>query len=112
MSESSSRMLLLIYNLWTMFVRVLKNQGIHSEAIRSRYELLMISGRIVTTGRRKTIVLSVSQKLATFLKAAYQRLHEWLSRTAPQLTLSNEKPPPWTLFNPQEHPLNLTNCGF
>lgn len=101
--ETASRMLLLIYNLWTLFSRVLKNQNQHSEAITSRYELLMIPGKLVKTGRQKTVILSIGGKLETLLKAAYQRLQDWLTRTAPQLTLHAGKPPPWTLFNLQEH---------
>lgn len=111
-SECAARMLLLVYNLWTMFSRVLKNQGGHSEAITSRYELLMIPGKIVESGRQKTVILSVSKKLETLLKAAYQRLHAWLNQTAPQLILYSGKPPPWTLFNLQEHPPDPANCGF
>ena len=30
-----------------------------------------------------------------FLELAYRRLQEWLSQTAPQLSLTMEKPPPW-----------------
>lgn len=73
-SESASRILLLTYNLWTMFTRVLKNQGHHSEATTSRYELLLIPGRLITSGRQKTITLSVNKKLRKLLKSAYQRL--------------------------------------
>jgi hypothetical protein len=99
-SQSSARMLLLVYNLWSLFVRVLKNQGCHTEAIKSRYELLLIPAKLVLSGRRKIIKLAVGGKLASFLKQAYQRLQEWLSQTAPQLSLSMDKPPPWLLFDP------------
>ena len=99
-SQSSARMLLLVYNLWSLFVRVLKNQGSHTEAIKSRYELLLIPAKLVLSGRRKIIKLAVGGKLASFLRQAYQRLEEWLSRTAPQLSLSMENPPPWLLFDP------------
>jgi len=43
---------------------------------------------------------AVGGKFASFLKPAYQRLEEWLKRTAPQLSLSMGKPPPWLLFDP------------
>ncbi|MEY4244945.1 MAG: hypothetical protein RLZZ245_2530, partial [Verrucomicrobiota bacterium] len=39
--------------MWSLFVRVLKNQGIHTEAIKSRYELLLIPAKMVLSGRRK-----------------------------------------------------------
>ena len=101
-SQSSARLLLLIYNLWSMFVRVLKNEGRHTEAIKSRYELLLIPAKMVLSGRRKIIKLAVGKELGNFLKQAYRRLIEWLSRTAPQLSLSMGKPPPWQLFDPTQ----------
>lgn len=99
-SQSSARMLLLIYNLWSLFVRVIKNQSGHTEAITSRYELLLIPAKLACSGRRKIVKLAVGSKFASFLKQAYSRLLEWLSRTAPQLSLSMGKPPPWLLFDP------------
>ena len=90
-SQSSARMLLLIYNLWSLFVRVLENQGGHTEAIKCRYKLLLIPAK-----------LAVGSKFASFLKQTYQRLGQWLSRTAPQLSLSMGKAPPWLLFDPTQ----------
>jgi len=108
-SQSSARMLLLIYNLWSLFVRVLKNQGGHTEAIKSRYELLLIPAKMVLSGRRKIVKLAVGGKFASFLKQAYRRLEEWLSQTAPQLSLSMGKSPPWLLFDPaQANPSAVT----
>lgn len=101
-SQSSARMLLLIYNLWSLFVRVLKNQGGHTEAIKSRYELLLIPAKMVLSGRRKIVKLAVGSRFASFLKQAYQRLVQWLSRTAPQLNLTMAKSPPWLLFDPTQ----------
>jgi hypothetical protein len=92
--------LLLIYNLWSLFVRVLKNQGSHTEAVKSRYELLLIPAKMVLSGRRKIVKLAVGSKFASFLKQAYQRLEQWLNRTAPQLNLTMGKSPPWLLFEP------------
>ena len=102
-SQSSARMLLLVYNLWSLFVRVIKNQGGHTEAIKSRYELLLIPAKMVCSGRQKIVKLAVGSKFASFLKQAYQRLLDWLARTAPQLNLTMGKAPPWLLFDPT-HP--------
>jgi hypothetical protein len=99
-SQSSARMLLLVYNLWSLFVRVLKNQGGHTEAIRSRHELLFIPAKLVLSGRQRVVKVAVGSKFAGFLKQAYRRLEQWLGRTAPQLKLSMGKPPPWLLFDP------------
>ena len=93
-------MLLLIYNLWSLSVRVVKNQGGHTEAIKSRYELLLIPAKLALSGRRKVVKLAVGGKFASFLKQAYQRLQEQLGRTAPQLNLTMGKSPPWLLFDP------------
>ena len=100
MSQCSAWLLLLVYNLWSLFVRVVKNQSGHTEAITSRYELLLIPAKLACSGRQKIIKLAVGGKFASFLKQAYQRLLEWLGRTAPQLNLTMEKAPPWLLFDP------------
>lgn len=99
-SESSARLLLLIYNLWSMFVRVIKNQGGHTEAIKSRHELLLIPAKMIMSGRQRIVKLAVGSKMAIFLKQAYQRLEQWLKQTAPQLHLCMGKFPPWQLFDP------------
>jgi hypothetical protein len=69
---------------------------------QNRDELWFIPAKRVLSGRRKIIKLALSGKLASFLKQAYQRLEEWLSRTAPQLSLSMDKRPPWLLFDPTQ----------
>ena len=99
-SQSSARLLLLVYNLWSLFVRVVKNQSGHTEAITSRYELLLIPAKLACSGRQKTVKLAVGGTFASFLKQAYQRLLDWLGRTAPQLNLTMGKAPPWLLFDP------------
>ena len=96
-------MLLLVYNLWSLIVRIAKNQGGHTEAITSRYELLLIPAKLACSGRQKIVKLAVGSKFASFLKQAYQRLLDWLARTAPQLNLTMGKAPPWLLFDPT-HP--------
>jgi len=59
------------------------------DELKSRYELLLIPAKMVLSGRRKIVKLAVGKKLARFLKQAYRRLEEWLSRTAPQLRLEH-----------------------
>ena len=58
--------------------------------------------KLVLSGRRKIVKLAVGNTFVTFLKQAYQRLEQWLSRTARQLSLSMGKPPPWLLFDPTQ----------
>lgn len=52
-SETAARLTLITYNLWSLFVRVVKEQGVHTEAITSRDELLLIPARLVESGRQK-----------------------------------------------------------
>ena len=54
MSQCSAWLLLLVYNLWSLFVRVVKNQSGHTEAITSRYELLLIPAKLACSGRQKS----------------------------------------------------------
>ena len=56
-SETATCLRLLIYNLWSLFVRVVKEQGVHTEAITSRDELLLIPAKLVESGRQKTLKL-------------------------------------------------------
>ncbi len=99
-SECAARILLLIYNLWAMFVRVTQNRDSHTEAVTSRYELLMVPCRLVTSGRQRQVKLAIGEKFKERLQAAYQRLLAWLNTTAPQLALSSYKLPEWDLQLP------------
>lgn len=74
--ECTSRLMLMAYNLWSMSVRVSSGRERHTEAITSRYELLMLPARVVTSGRQKKVKLAVSSKLKSFLKQAYIRLEK------------------------------------
>lgn len=104
-SECAARLLLVICNLWSMFVRVLKDEGMHTEAMTSRYELLMIPGRLTKSGGQKTMRLALGKKIGAVLKAAYQRLLKWLEQTAPQLALTNDHHRKWLLFDPTTYPV-------
>ncbi len=94
--------LFLCYNLCSLFIRVLKNQSGHTEAIKNRYELLLIPAKMILSGRRKIVKHAVSSMFASFLMQAYQRLEQWLNQTAPQLKLTMGKFPPWLLFDPTQ----------
>lgn len=110
-SESASRLMLLVYNLWSMFVRVITERDCHTEAITSRYELLMLPARLVQSGRKKTVKLAVGNQLKSLLKAAYTKLQQWLNATAPQLNLNSTQNTKWSLFLPpdlQKPPPNPT----
>jgi hypothetical protein len=42
-------------------------------------------GKLVESGRQKTLKLAVSEKWWAAISQAYKRLQRWLARTAPQL---------------------------
>jgi hypothetical protein len=60
-SATIARLLLLTYNLWSLFVRVLKDEGCHREAITSRDTLLVMATKLVESGRQKTLKLCVGE---------------------------------------------------
>ena len=106
----------MIYNLWAMFVKVTQNRQGHTESVSSRYELLMIPSRMVVSGRKRSVKMAVSGRWKDQLRAAYERLNQWLKSTAPQLTLTSYRLPEWTLHPPPNgpisHPPDSINCGF
>jgi hypothetical protein len=83
-TELAARLLLLVYNLWVLFVRFLQPQA-HVEAGRGRRWFLLIAARLVQSGRQKELQLAVSGGWLEKLKDGYLRLHEWIRTTAPQL---------------------------
>ena len=56
-SETATRLPLLTYNLWSLFARVLKEEGSLREAITSRSpavtDLLVMPDKLVESGRQK-----------------------------------------------------------
>jgi hypothetical protein len=86
----AARLLLLTDKLWTLFVRVVKEQGVHTEAVTSRDELLLVPAKLVESGRQMTLKLAVSEKWWAAIRQAYKRLQRWLARTAPQLDVQQE----------------------
>lgn len=84
-TETAARLLLLTYNLWSLFVRVIKGEDQHHEAITSRDELLVIPAKLVTSGRQNYLKMSVGENWWAEISRCYQRLQRWLSAIAPQL---------------------------
>lgn len=83
-TELAARLLLMVYNLWTLFVRFIVPQK-HTEAKRGRRWFLLIAARLVQSGRQKEVQVSISGGWAQQLRDGYLRLHEWIRTTAPQL---------------------------
>jgi hypothetical protein len=114
-TETAARLLLVTYNLWSLFVSLLLGPS-HREAITTRRECLMMAGQLTRSGRQQKLKLAVSPVWWERLRAGYERLSEWLKTTAPQLDLQGDlsrywSPPP--LLSPSDWFKQLTpNCGI
>ena len=85
-TEAAARLLLLTYNLWTLFIRIMDMEpGKHIEAIRSRRDFLIMAGQVVRSGRQKVVKLAITAEWWRVLRSCYERLSHWISTTAPQL---------------------------
>ena len=83
-SELAARLLLVVYNLWVLFVRFIEPKK-HTEAKRGRRWFLLIAARLVQSGRQKEVQISIRGGWAKQSRTGYTKLHEWISTTAPQL---------------------------
>jgi len=79
-SATAAQLLLLVYNLWTLYMRLLEPRK-HVEAVRSRRWFLLIAGRLVESGRQKALSLSVQGAWWQELKECYERVSRWLRAT-------------------------------
>ena len=92
--ELAARLLLVVYNLWNLFVRLLEPNR-HVEARHGRRWFLCIAARLVKSGRQRTWKMAVSGEWWTALREGYERVLRWLALTAPQLeSIRAHSPPP------------------
>jgi hypothetical protein len=85
-TELAARLVLLTYNLWSLFTRLMGlNPGHHTEAVKSRRSFLFMAAQVVESGRQRTLKLAVKAEWWAVLKGCYERLRTWLAATAPQL---------------------------
>ncbi len=83
-----ARIVALIYNWWTLFVR-LANPDSHLEAISSRPLLLSSVGRMTRSGRQKKLLLTSSHNKMKTIQFACERIvgfFNYLKTIAPQLS--------------------------
>jgi hypothetical protein len=83
-----ARMIALIYNWWSLFVRLAEPDK-HYEAIVSRPLLLHGVGKQTSHAAQKTLTITSTHGRATYVRAAYQRVCQFfddLKAIAPQLT--------------------------
>lgn len=87
-SRFMARIIALIYNWWTLFVRLI-NPNAHLEAITSRPLLLSSVGRLTQSGRQKKMTITSQHGKADKVEKAYSLLSLFFSKLkaiAPQLT--------------------------
>lgn len=83
-----ARMIALIYNWWSLFVRLAEPDK-HYEAIVSRPLLLHGVGKQTTHAAQKTLTITSTHGRAAYVRAAYERVCQFfddLKAIAPQLT--------------------------
>jgi hypothetical protein len=83
-TEMAARLLLLTYNLWNLFLRLLEPAR-HVEAFQARRWFLLIAARMVKSGGSRTVKISVADDWRRVITDGYRRVCQWLSATAPQL---------------------------
>jgi hypothetical protein len=83
-TDLAARLLLLTYNLWNLFLRLMRPDK-HLEAITGRKWFLLIAARLVRGGRQRSLKIAVSGAWWQELKDGYQRVCSWIISTAPQL---------------------------
>jgi hypothetical protein len=83
-----ARMIALIYNWWSLFVRLVEPDK-HYEAIVSRPLLLHGEGKQTTHAAQKTLTITSTHGRASYVRAAYARVCAFFNELkviAPQLT--------------------------
>lgn len=83
-TEMASRLLLLFYNLWNLFMRLMEPRR-HVEAFQGRRWFFLIAARLVRSARELKLKVSVSGDWQALLKDGYARVCAWLRGTVPQL---------------------------
>jgi hypothetical protein len=94
-TEFAARFLLLTYNLWNLFTRVLEPSR-HVEVFQGRRWFLLIAARMVKSGRQRVVKISVKDDWLKTISDGYRRICQWLDTTAAQLqwcgVLSGQQP--------------------
>lgn len=92
-TEVAARLLLLSYNLWNLFLRLLEPSR-HVEARHGRRWFLFLSARLVRGSRQRVWKIAVGGEWWATLQAGYERVLQWLALTAPQLKSIQPQAPP------------------
>jgi hypothetical protein len=77
-TEMAARVVLLTYNLWNLFLRLLE-PGRHVEAFQGRRWFLLIAARLVKSGGSRTVMISVADDWRRIVTDGYRRVCAWLA---------------------------------
>lgn len=75
-----SRMIALIYNWWTLFIRLANPNGRHIEALSSRPQLLTSVGQLIHSSRQKLLRITDHHGRRAYWQQALIHLHDCFSR--------------------------------
>ena len=92
-TELAARLLVLVYNLWNLYSRLMEPQR-HVEAAHGRRWFLFVAARLTHSARQRQWRIAVSEQWWDELKSAYQRVLRWIESTAPQLASLPQRAPP------------------
>ena len=87
-SQFMSRIIALIYNWWSLFVRMANPAG-HKEAITSKPLLLSAIGRVTESGRQKKMTITSLHGKSDEVREVFQNICQFffnLTVNAPQLS--------------------------
>ena len=107
-SAMAARLLLVAYNLWNLFMRLMCPAR-HLEAAGGRRWFLLIAARLTKSARQWTLQMSTKGNWWRLLQAGYRRLCAWLKATAPQLDFGANKIDLSPLISCQ---IPAPNCAF
>jgi hypothetical protein len=85
-TEMAARMMLLTYNCWNLFLRLMEPRR-HVEAFQGRRWYLLMAARLVSSGRALKAKVSVAGEWWRMISAGFERVCAWLEGTVPQLDL-------------------------
>ncbi len=105
----AAQLLLLVYNLWCLFSRLLE-PGRHIEASGSRRWFMIIGAKLVKSSRKTSLLISAQGSWWQQLKHSYQRVILWLRSTAPHWT-SSSLLLPLLPYSTVESRIILTTCA-
>lgn len=98
-TEMAARLMLLTYNCWNLFLRLME-PGRHVEAFQGRRWFLLMAARLVESGRALKAKVSVVGEWWRLVSDGYERVCAWLVATAPQLEFGGGKYPALGLPSP------------